>query len=94
MVGHSYGGACYGLIPNHDKVAGLYAFGAGAGWHGWMHHRTDEPPAGYKPHDWEKPYLPNPTGTAMAYRPPGSILHGKPVTPARPDYEPWSPGGR
>ncbi|HOB57128.1 MAG: alpha/beta fold hydrolase, partial [Microbacteriaceae bacterium] len=36
VVGHSYGGACYGLIPNHDKVAGLYAFGAGAGWHGWM----------------------------------------------------------
>ena len=64
------------------------------GWHGWMHHRTDEPPAVYKPRDWEKPYLPNPTGSAMAYRPPGSILHGKPVTPARPDYEPWSPGGR
>ena len=36
VVGHSYGGACYGLIPIHDKVAGLYAFGAGAGWHGWM----------------------------------------------------------
>ena len=41
------------------------------GWHGWMHHRTDEPPACYMPRDWEKPHLPNPTGTAMAYRPPG-----------------------
>jgi predicted alpha/beta hydrolase len=36
VVGHSYGGACFGLIPNHAKIAGLYAFGAGAGWHGWM----------------------------------------------------------
>jgi len=36
VVGHSYGGACFGLIPNHEKVAGLYAFGTGAGWHGWM----------------------------------------------------------
>lgn len=36
VVGHSYGGACFALIPNHRLVAGLYAFGAGAGWHGWM----------------------------------------------------------
>ncbi len=36
VVGHSYGGACFGLVPNHGKVAGLYAFGTGAGWHGWM----------------------------------------------------------
>jgi NADH:ubiquinone oxidoreductase subunit len=64
------------------------------GWHGWMHHRGDEPPAAYKPRDWQKPHQPNPTGTAMAYRPPGSVLHGKPRVPARPDYEPWSPSGR
>jgi predicted alpha/beta hydrolase len=36
LVGHSYGGACFGLVPNFEKVASVYAFGAGAGWHGWM----------------------------------------------------------
>ncbi|TVP87507.1 MAG: alpha/beta fold hydrolase [Pseudomonadaceae bacterium] len=36
MVGHSLGGHAFGLLPNHAKVAGLYTFGTGAGWHGWM----------------------------------------------------------
>ena len=36
MVGHSFGGQAYGLLPNHDRVAGLYTFATGAGWHGWM----------------------------------------------------------
>jgi predicted alpha/beta hydrolase len=36
LVGHSYGGQALGLMPNHTKVAGLYTFGTGAGWHGWM----------------------------------------------------------
>lgn len=36
VVGHSYGGAAFGLVPNHEHVTGVYAFGAGAGWHGWM----------------------------------------------------------
>ena len=36
MVGHSYGGHAFGLLPNHHKVAALYTFGTGAGWHGWM----------------------------------------------------------
>ncbi|MCW5628060.1 MAG: alpha/beta fold hydrolase [Rhodoferax sp.] len=36
MVGHSYGGHAFGLLPNHDKVAAFYTFATGAGWHGWM----------------------------------------------------------
>ena len=36
MVGHSFGGHAFGLLPNHDKVAKLYTFATGAGWHGWM----------------------------------------------------------
>jgi predicted alpha/beta hydrolase len=36
MVGHSYGGHAFGMLPNHQKVAALYTFGTGAGWHGWM----------------------------------------------------------
>lgn len=36
LVGHSYGGHAFGLLPNHGKVDGMYVFGTGAGWHGWM----------------------------------------------------------
>jgi Putative transposase len=36
LVGHSHGGHAFGMLPNQDKVAGFYAFGTGAGWHGWM----------------------------------------------------------
>ncbi len=36
MVGHSYGGQAFGLLPNHRLVRGLYTFATGAGWHGWM----------------------------------------------------------
>jgi NADH:ubiquinone oxidoreductase subunit len=57
-----------------------------------MHYRTDEVPSkDYKPQEWQKPHEPNLTGTALAYRPPGSVLHARPRVPARPDYEPWKP---
>jgi predicted alpha/beta hydrolase len=36
MVGHSYGGHAFGMLPNHQKVAAFFTFGTGAGWHGWM----------------------------------------------------------
>ena len=36
VVGHSYGGQAFGLLPNHHKVNALYTFATGAGWHGWM----------------------------------------------------------
>jgi len=62
------------------------------GWHGWMHHKVDTPPTqiSYKPREWQKPHHANPTGTAAAYRPPGSILkEGK--APVQPDYQAWKP---
>jgi NADH:ubiquinone oxidoreductase subunit len=64
-----------------------------AAWHGWMHYRIDEPPTKeqYKPYEWEKAHQPNLTGSAQAYRPPGSVLNPRPRTPARADYEPWRP---
>ena len=63
------------------------------GWHGWMHHRTDVPPTedGYKPHEWEKPHLPNLTGTPAAYRPRGSILRAERSGEVTDEYEPWTP---
>ncbi|MFH4618906.1 alpha/beta hydrolase family protein [Vibrio furnissii] len=36
VIGHSYGGHAFGLLPNHHKVAGFYVYGTGAGWHGYM----------------------------------------------------------
>lgn len=36
MVGHSYGGHAFGLLPNHGRVARFTTFATGAGWHGWM----------------------------------------------------------
>ncbi|MGI9462404.1 MAG: NADH:ubiquinone oxidoreductase subunit NDUFA12 [Aestuariivirgaceae bacterium] len=64
------------------------------GWHGWMHHTVDTPPSktDYAAHEWQQPHQANPTGTGLAYRPPGSIVGGAPKTTAsEPDYEAWQP---
>ena len=36
MVGHSYGGHAFGLLPGHERIERLATFATGAGWHGWM----------------------------------------------------------
>ena len=61
------------------------------GWHGWMHFRSDEPPGVYQAREWEKPHLPNQTGSAGAYRPAGSIFRPDPKTPGDAGYQPWTP---
>jgi NADH:ubiquinone oxidoreductase subunit len=65
-----------------------------SGWHGWMHHRTDTPPSkeDYKPRDWQKPHVPNFTGTAQAYRPQGSLLSPGKRPAVTGDYDAWTPG--
>ncbi|RED11361.1 NADH:ubiquinone oxidoreductase subunit NDUFA12 [Pontivivens insulae] len=62
-------------------------------WHGWLHHTFDQPPteAPLPRKDWEKPHLENMTGTALAYRPPGSILTPETRPQRRGDYEAWQP---
>jgi len=62
-------------------------------WHGWLHHTVDLPPTeeAYQPYAWEKPHIPNLTGTPLAYRPPGSILAGGRRPKATGDYQPWTP---
>lgn len=63
------------------------------GWHGWLHHRTDVAPSqeNYEAREWEMPHQGNPTGSANAYRPAGSILSaGQPAT-TKGDYQPWTP---
>ena len=41
------------------------------GWYGWLHHTTGALPTeeDYVPKDWQKPHLPNMTGTPRAWRP-------------------------
>lgn len=39
-----------------------------AEWHGWIHHTCEEPLKTLQ-YDWQKPHLPNLTGTFFAYRP-------------------------
>ena len=62
-----------------------------AEWHGWLHRTWDEPPTD-RPlvhKTWEKPHLPNLTGSPAAYAPAGSIRRVEPAE--RSDYEAWSP---
>ena len=64
------------------------------GWYGWLNHTTDIPPTAdnYVPREWEKPHLPNMTGTPDAYRPQGSTLKAGTRPRAGGDYGAWTPG--
>lgn len=63
-------------------------------WHGWLHYSTDTlPDAAATPrYDWEKEHIPNLTGTAGAYVPPGHIHRGARRDASASDYEAWNPG--
>ena len=62
-------------------------------WHAWLHYMVDVAPrAGDRPvRDWQKPHIPNLTGTGLAYRPPGHTLQGGHRARSGGDYEPWQP---
>ena len=63
-----------------------------ATWHGWLHYTLDAPinETGHR-HGWQKPHLPNLTGTTGRYLPAGHISKGAKRAAATADYEPWSP---
>jgi NADH:ubiquinone oxidoreductase subunit len=62
-------------------------------WHGWLHHTFDEPPtvSPLRRRSWERPHLPNLTGTVWAWRPRGAISRGGDRSRASGDYLPWTP---
>lgn len=62
-------------------------------WHGWLHHVFDAPPTEtpLKRRAWELDHQPNLTGTANAYRPPGSLASGGERAKATGDYQAWTP---
>lgn len=64
------------------------------GWNGWLHHTVDVAPSqeAYVPREWQAPHQANMTGTALAWRPPGSAQTGNKRPAATGDYQPWTPG--
>jgi NADH:ubiquinone oxidoreductase subunit len=64
-----------------------------AEWHGWLHYTHDVPPSQktLPHHEWEKPHLPNLTGTTGAYVPQGSLLASAEHAPTVAEYTPWKP---
>lgn len=61
-------------------------------WHAWIHYITDTvPQENLKSHAWEKPHIPNLTGTDLAYFPPGHIKASGKRQKATGDYEAWKP---
>ena len=64
-----------------------------AEWHAWLHYTVDAPLTEMPRQPWQKPHLPNLTGTPLAYRPPGHDYKGGHRPAATGDYEAWSPDG-
>ena len=64
-------------------------------WHGWLRYTFDEPPSegGMARRSWERPHLPNLTGTPMAWRPKGSLASEGRRPAATGDYQAWTPEG-
>jgi NADH:ubiquinone oxidoreductase subunit len=61
-------------------------------WHMWLHYTVDAPLAETGRRPWQKPHLPNATGTEASYRPPGHDYRGGARAAATGDYEAWTPG--
>ncbi len=61
-------------------------------WHSWIHGTIDDVPEKSlpAPRIWEKPAVPNLTGTDQAYHPSGTGSHRAAATG---DYQAWSPDG-
>ena len=59
--------------------------------HGWLHHQTNAVPGNDNPlrRPWQKPHVPNMTGTKARYLPPS--LKGEERAAATGDYTPWQP---
>ena len=64
-------------------------------WFSWLHHQIEDVPDIALPPErpWQKPAIPNMTGTALAYRPAGALEKGGRRAAATGDYEAWSPEG-
>lgn len=61
-------------------------------WFCWLHHQAETPPANNKKkYHWQKPHLPNLTGTVHAYFPPLHLKSGKRNKTDVARYQAWRP---
>lgn len=62
-------------------------------WFAWLSHQLETVPdrALPPPRPWQKPAVPNLTGTPRAYRPSGALEKGGQRQMASGDYEAWTP---
>lgn len=62
-------------------------------WHLWLHKTVDKTPdeAPLKARVWEKPWVPNQTGTTEAHRPSGSLGIAAKRARTTGDYQAWVP---
>jgi NADH:ubiquinone oxidoreductase subunit len=60
-------------------------------WHAWLHYTVDVPLSETNAYAWQKPHLPNLTGTPAAHRPKGHVLAGGERPAGDGDYTPWRP---
>jgi NADH:ubiquinone oxidoreductase subunit len=64
-------------------------------WHLWLHRTRDAAPttAPLATRPWERPWRPNPTGTAAVELPRGALAAGGRRAAATADYRAWEPDG-
>jgi NADH:ubiquinone oxidoreductase subunit len=64
-------------------------------WFSWLHGQLQDVPERSLPpqRQWQKPAIPNMTGTALAYRPKGALEKGGQRATSAGDYEAWTPEG-
>lgn len=63
----------------------------GPEWHAWLHRLTDAPLPDTGARPWQKPHIPNLTGTPASYRPAGHDYMGGTRAKSSADYEAWAP---
>ncbi len=73
----------YAGVPEASKVP--------PEWHSWLHYTTDMPLPEQGKRPWQKPHVPNLTGTPLSYRPAGHDYSGGVRARATGDYEAWTP---
>jgi NADH:ubiquinone oxidoreductase subunit len=60
-------------------------------WHAWLHYTADVPLTQTPRQYWQKPHIPNLSGTRYAFRPLGHFLQGGHRAKATGDYQAWVP---
>ena len=63
-------------------------------WNAWLHHTIQTLPSAMNVpiYAWQKQHIPNLSGTAGAYLPPGHIRKGSDRAATVADYQAWTPG--